>query len=103
MMTIGGLLILAWLIAMPIMAGLWAGVPGRGGLAVVAVLMVAGPALFLTAVYGWPFDECMTDGGCWEGLIMIPFYVATGLAAVFYFAALWARRRSLRGKAERFK
>ena len=88
-----GLVILIWLVAAPILAGLFAGTARHGWLATVSLAGLMFVAALLTAAYGWPFDTCYTDGGCWEGLIMLPVYASLVLTAVIFALATFLRRR----------
>lgn len=81
-----------------VFAGAFAGRARHGWIGVVAVLVTVGPALVLTAIYGWPFDACYTNGGCWEGLLLIPIYASALLTVLAFGIAAYARRP--RGTAE---
>ncbi len=87
------LLVLGWLLVAPVLAGAYAGSPRRGWVAIWALILVIGPALVLTAYYGWPFGPCYTDGGCWEFLILAPFYLSSLLAIMIFTVVLLVRRR----------
>ena len=85
-------LFLIGLLIPAVLASVFAGRPRHGWIGAVAVLVPVGAALILTAQYGWPFDTCYTDGGCWEGLILIPIYASAALAALAFGVAAFIRR-----------
>lgn len=86
--------ILTWLLGAPILAGTFAGRARYGWLGVAALVAVVGPAFILTAMYGWPFDTCYTNGGCWEGLVLIPVYASAAFTILVFSLAALLRRRA---------
>ena len=88
-----GLVILLWLLAAPLVAGLFAGTERFGWLATVGLAGLMFFAAVLTAAYGWPFGTCYTDGGCWGGLVLLPVYASLVLTAVIFALATFLRRR----------